>query len=168
MTSSISCSLDTSFSISSEDIQNWLMLLNIVLLCFVTVWLHFNGQKRASEQEIMTKLENIQKISIKYPYLEEKKYTSSWSEYKKQYINNELTEEDKEKFLRYNAYTELIFNLTEISLSFYKTESNLLNKIDFKSWLRVHKCCWRDPLDEYSNKDIYSVFTNNIIDSWTK
>ena len=155
-----------SFSFSSEVIQNWLMFINIIAIGIITIYLHIKNEKTSREQAILNKLENIQKISVSFPYLEDKKYTENWKMNRSLYLSEELSDKDKEMFLRYNAYTELIFNLTEICVSFYKTEENLLNKIDFKSWIRVHKSCWSELLEEYSNRDVYSEAMNKMIDKW--
>ena len=74
--------------------------------------------------------------------------------------------EDKKQFLKYDIYTEMIFNFMRQSLDFYKNEDDLLNYVDFKSWIRDHHLCWKNPLQEHSNREVYGEDMWEIIDKW--
>ena len=102
-----------------------------------------NSLKNLNDQ-----LDNILKISIQYPYLENPKFTATWND-------NKNSVDDK--YLRYDNYCNLVFNYMERLCKYYNfNESKIQNHINIKDWIRVHKQCWINPSSPYENADGYS------------
>ncbi|MCZ2247170.1 MAG: hypothetical protein LC111_00220 [Bacteroidia bacterium] len=102
-----------------------------------------NGLKNLNDQ-----LDNILKISIQYPYLENTVFTSTWNK------NKNSTED---KYLRYDNYCNLVFNYMERLCKYYNyDERKIQEHINIKDWIRVHKQCWSNPSTPYENSDGYS------------
>ncbi len=109
-----------------------------------------NNLKNLNDQ-----LDNILKISIQYPYLENPIFTSTW---------NENRDSTNEKYLRYDNYCNLVFNYIERLCKYYNYEENKIqNHINIKSWIRVHKDCWNNPSTPYENADGYSNELKSLI-----
>lgn len=102
-----------------------------------------NSLKNLSDQ-----LDNILKISIQYPYLENPAFTATWNDNK-----NSVDE----KYLRYDNYCNLVFNYMERLCKYYNfNENKIQNHINIRVWIRVHKQCWTSPSTPYENADGYS------------
>lgn len=102
-----------------------------------------NSLKNLNDQ-----LDNILKISIQYPYLENPAFTTTWNENK-----NSIDD----KYLRYDNYCNLVFNYMERLCKYYNfNESKIQNHINIKDWIRVHRQCWINPSIPYENADGYS------------
>jgi hypothetical protein len=102
-----------------------------------------NSLKNLNDQ-----LDNILKISIQYPYLENPGFTATWND------NKNSTDE---KYLRYDNYCNLVFNYMERLCKYYNyNERKIQNHINIKDWIRVHKQCWTNPLTPYENADGYT------------
>lgn len=105
-----------------------------------------NSLKNLNDQ-----LDNILKISIQYPYLENPKFTTTW---------NDNVNSTDEQYLRYDNYCNLVFNIMERLCKYYKyDEKKIQNHINVKDWIRVHKQCWSNPSPPYENADGYSKKT---------
>jgi hypothetical protein len=101
-------------------------------------------------------LDNILKISIQYPYLENLKFTTTW--------NDNLNSTD-ELYLRYDNYCNLIFNYMERLCKYYSYDEKKIQKhINIKDWIRVHKQCWLNPSTPYENADGYSKEFKKLLD----
>lgn len=108
-----------------------------------------------SLRNLNDQLDNILKIAIQYPYLENTKFTSTWNE------NKDSTDE---KYLRYDNYCNLVFNYMERLCKYYNyNERKIQNHINIKDWIRVHKDCWSNPSTPYENADGYSKELKNLI-----
>jgi len=147
--------------IVSNGVSIWLYLKNKKL----TEALYIDSKQKERIKDLHDKLFQIQTVSLDYPYLEDNKFIDGWYDFKKKYHNNEDVLEDiKNKYLRYEQYCEMIFNLTSDA---YKINC-LDNEIEFKSWARIHKEWWISPLEEHSNRDVYGDQLSDIIDKWIK
>ena len=114
-----------------------------------------NSLKNLNDQ-----LDNILKISIQYPYLENTKFTATWNE------NKNSTEE---QYLRYDNYCNLVFNYMERLCKYYNFNERKIQKhINIKDWIRVHKDCWTNPSTPFENTDGYSKKLKNLINDFLK
>lgn len=148
--------------IISNGVSIWLYLKNKKL----TEQLYIDSKQKEKIKDLHDKLFQIQTISINHPYLEDKKFIDGWNNFKKDYHNkyNDLTKENKDLYLRYEQYCEMLFNLISNAYNINCLE----NEIEFKSWARSHKEWWKSPLEEHSNRDIYGNSLSDIIDTWIK
>jgi hypothetical protein len=108
----------------------------------------------------------LQRLSFINPHVENEDYTYQWNELKEKYKQGILKDKGLDDFLKYDVYTEMLFNFIYKSLEFYKTKKNLEKFIDFKSWINTHKYSWINPLQTNSNKDVYGDRMFNIVNSW--
>lgn len=114
-----------------------------------------NNLKNLNDQ-----LDNILKISIQYPYLENPNFAMTWNE------NRNSTDET---YLRYDNYCNLVFNYMERLCKYYKyEEKKIQNHINVKSWIRVHKDCWNNPSTPYENSDGYCEKFKTLVDTFLK
>lgn len=150
------------------EIQNWLIVLNLIVTTIITWLLYTKSKKETRKNLLNSQLLELQRLSFENPFLENEEYTKQWNILREKYIDKKYNEFDVKEFLKYDVYTEMIFNFIEISLEIYTTEKELLNYVDFKSWVRTHSLCWRNPLKEHSNRDVYSEKMCNFIDKWLK
>lgn len=153
---------------SSTTTQNWIMLLSLIVTMGITVFLQVQSNKGTQKIFLDKQLQEIQRLSFDAPFVEDENYTKTWIANKEKYNKHELNEEDLKCFLKYDVYTEMIFNFLEMSFKFYKTEEKLLNYVDFKSWLRMHFQCWQNPLQEHSNREVYGDELCDMVDKWLK
>lgn len=115
--------------------------------------LHIDKKKRLDEQ-----LDAIIKISIQYPYLESKKFTSEWvSDFDK----------ENEQYLRYDVYCNLLFNFLSRVASYYRYDNKKMEDyITIKDWIRYHKKCWQDPTSPHENSDSYDKKFVDLINNY--
>lgn len=152
-------------------ITNWIAIVSAVasfIAIVVTVIIYRLTQKSAKEMYLYDRLRELQMLTMKYPYLEDENFTKRWNTLKKKIKNNTITNDEREKFLRYDSYTEMLFNYVAFVFEYYKTEEKVLNFVAFKEWIRPHKLCWENPIIPHSNRDIYGKIICDIIDKWIK
>lgn len=105
-------------------------------------------------------LDDILRIGIEYPYLENPRFTNTWNE------NRESNEDD---YLRYENYCTLVFNYMERLSSYYKYNTNKIeNHLNIRDWIRVHRQCWENPSTPFENIDSYEKEFKQIIESYLK
>lgn len=103
----------------------------------------YNSIKSLNEQ-----LDNIIKIAVQYPYLENPSFAATWTANK---------DSNDEKYLRYENYCTLIFNHLERLCKYYKYDQKKIEKhLNVKSWIRIHKECWNNPSTPFENIDGYN------------
>lgn len=152
-------------------ITNWIAIASAVasfIAIVVTFIIYRLTQKSAKEMYLYDRLRELQMLTMKYPYLEDENFTKRWNILKKKIKNNTITDNEREKFLRYDSYTEMLFNYVVFVFEYYKTEEKVLNFVAFKEWIRPHKLCWDNPIIPHSNRDIYDKKICDIIDKWIK
>jgi hypothetical protein len=138
-------------------------ILSPIIPTIITI-VFFIIKNRFEKQRLMeNRLFQIQQLAFKYPYLEDDDFIATWDEFVTD--KNTLTDNEKDKYLRYEQYCEMIFNLMELAYH-YLGAKKMNNFIDFKSWARTHKKWWKTPIDEYSNRDTYSKEVVKMIDEW--
>jgi hypothetical protein len=105
-------------------------------------------------------LDNILKISIQYPYLENPKFTSTWLAHK---------DSDDEPYLRYENYCTLVFNFMERLSKHHRFNAKKLERhLNLKGWIRIHKDCWENPSLPFENADGYCAEFKSLIDKYLK
>lgn len=105
---------------------------------------------------IEERLFKIQQIAFEYPFVEDDNFIKG----------EKMNDKKLSDYLRYEQYCEMIFNLLESAVRFYKTEEKLLKFIDFKSWVRTHRNWWNNPLDEGSNYETYDRKVVDLVRRW--
>lgn len=171
-----------------DAIQSFIMFLGIIASAVLSLYLHNLSKKETYELHEISKKENhelyklsneekqkdflnaqlfeLQRLSFYDPYLENDNYTKEWDSLKGKYQNDDLLEDEKNKFIKYDIYTEMLFNFIYKSLEFYKTKEKMEEFVDFKSWVNTHKAAWKNPLQTNSNKDVYGEEMFNLVNSW--
>ncbi len=151
------------------DAKTIILGTSLIVSNGLTIFLYLKNRKYMYEDKSSERLFRLQDISMKYPYLEDKKFSEGWIEFRSNYIKISPSDESSsEKYFRYEQYCEMIFNYMAELHRHYKTEDELLKQVDLKSWARMHKSWWINPLDEHSNHDSYSKEFCKIIDDWMK
>jgi predicted transcriptional regulator len=109
-------------------------------------------------EKLKEELNKIIEISIKYPYVESKNFTSKWLEYK---------ESDDEQYLRYDMYCNRFYNhLHNVCEHFDYDKQKIEDFVDVKSWIRLHKLNWQNPVDDNENIDGYDKPFRDYINSY--
>lgn len=155
-------------NLGSTTILNVLTFLSIFATIITTFVLHHLSNINNKKTFLDNQLIELQRLSFYDTFVEDENYTHKWIETKEKYLNKQLSEEEIKKFLKYDVYTEMLFNFIEKALTIYKTEEKLLNYIDFKSWIRTHSECWKNPLQPHSNREVYGDQMCDMIDKWLK
>jgi hypothetical protein len=107
--------------------------------------LYFN--RRNEIRTLNDQLDNIIKIAIQHPYLENSAFLRTWKD-------NRHSEE--EKYLRYDLYCTLLFNFLERFCLYFKChEGRIQRRLAVKEWVRLHKDYWLYPQDNFENVDGY-------------
>lgn len=152
---------------NADEVQNWIITINLIVTTIVTFYLYFKSKTDNQKNTLDSQLIELQRLAFENPYLENENYTNEWNTLREKYVNKEQ-DWDVDKFLRYDAYTEMIFNYVEMSLKVYKTEEKLLKYVDFKSWIRTHTQNWQNPLQAHINREVYDDKMCDMIDKWLK
>lgn len=152
---------------SADIVQNWIITINLIVTTIVTFYLYFKSKTDNKKNALDSQLLELQRLAFENPYLENENYTNEWNMLREKYVNKEQNW-DVDKFLRYDAYTEMLFNYVEMSLKVYKTEEDLLKYVDFKSWIRNHTQNWQNPLQAHINREVYGDKMCDMIDKWLK
>ena len=156
---------------AKDEIRILILALSLILSNGLTIFLYLKGRKNSAKENIRDKLFKLQDIVIDKPYLEDFKFVSGWVEFKDKYQSEDSIDYDDKlhlKYLQYEQYCEMIFNFASETYGVYENERTVLEQVDFKSWCRVHKVWWNNPLAEHSNHDTYDKGFCQMVDSWLK
>ena len=124
--------------------------------------------KILKEQRLSSELFDILKISLEYPYFEDRIFTEKWNSQIHK-IHNKEAETLEKDYLRYDIYCNLIFNyLSEISDFYSYNKNDIENFINIKDWIRIHKQCWENPREAFENTDSYSIEFRELITNYLK
>lgn len=122
----------------------------------VTYFLNRSQRLRTLNEQ----LDNILKISIQYPYLENPKFTSTWL------ANKDC---DDESYLRYENYCTLVFNFMERLSKHHRFNTKKIERhLNLKGWIRIHKDCWENPSLPFENADGYCTEFKSLIGKYLK
>lgn len=114
--------------------------------------------KRNEYNELVKKLDEINKIAIQYPYLESKAFTKEW--------NNKKGTDDI-RYIRYDNFCNLVFNYIYIVYrTFDKDKIKVESFIDIKNWLYLHEDNWKNPIDPHENIEGYDLEFRQFINSY--
>ncbi|MEA3522765.1 MAG: hypothetical protein U9R50_07300 [Campylobacterota bacterium] len=155
----------------SIDAKTLLIGLSIIISAGVSIFFYIKNRAFGFENSIHDRLFKIQDIAFNNPFLENKQFISGWDDFSRKYRNNskvDFNDENVKKYLQYEQYCEMIFNLISDTYVYTKDERKLLKLIDHKEWTRTHKNWWKNPLEEHSNHDCYDKELTDIIDNWIK
>lgn len=145
-----------------------LFLLNIILTTKITLETFDKSNKDKQKSFLDQQLFELQRLSFYDSFVEDLNFINNWNILKEQYLSNNISEEEKQKFLKYDVYTEMLFNYLRMSLDFYKNEDALLKYVDFKNWIRDHKLCWENPIHEHSNREVYGKDMYDMVEDWLR
>lgn len=145
------------------------IILLIISIVF-NIYFYIQNRKFIVDKSIDDTLLKIQDLSFNNPFLEDKKFIAGWNDFKNEYLaNNTYDESEKtKKYLQYEKYCEMLFNLVSHTYYHKKSEDKMLAIIEFKSWVRTHRDWWNNPLETHSNHDTYDKKVTQIIDEWVK
>jgi hypothetical protein len=137
----------------------------------ISAYLSYKSSKITLElfqKEKFIKLEDelskVIEIAIAYPYVESKSFTYMWNNYKE---NGATDEKENEQYLRYDMYCNLLYNhLLHAFIFFEHDKQKIENFVDIKSWIRLHKQNWLNPVEDNENIDGYSKEFRDFISSY--
>lgn len=150
----------------SDKFETIVLIINLIITSAISLYTFFSVNKDKKRSFLDQQLFELQKLSFYDAFVEDENYTKTWNDLKEKYQNNKLEGDNKRDFLKYDVYTEMLFNYLRQSLDFYKNETDLLNYVDFKSWIRNHKECWKNPLHEHSNVEVYGEDMWRLVEKW--
>lgn len=137
----------------------------------VAAWFSFELSRNQREEELHEKLNEIIKLSLMYPHVEDAVYIETWPEQWRKYHSNEkrkeLTEEQCKKLLQYDYFADVVFNFLSHLYSFYKKDKNKIdNFVNVKDWVRLHRGHWEMHMDDYENVDSYDKGFKDFINDY--
>lgn len=157
--------------LQAVDIKVFVLALSIVISNAVTIFLYLKNRKFTLDSIYSERLFKIQDISFNNPHLEDKNFIEGWDSFCKKHKAKEIADNEDsyaKKYLQYEQYCEMIFNLISDTYGSCKSEKKTLDKVAFKDWARIHEMWWNNPLDEHSNHDTYSKNVCDMVDGWMK
>lgn len=98
---------------NADVIQNWLVASILAVTTIVTIVIQIRTTQNNQKEFLDKQLIELQRISFYAPFLEDENFTNQWNQMKVNYKNGNLEQHDKEKFLKYDVYTEMLFNFIE-------------------------------------------------------
>jgi hypothetical protein len=115
--------------------------------------------EREKKEDLFTHdLNRIIEIGIEYPYLESRPFTDEWVKF---------MHTSDEKYLRYDMFCNLIFNYLSQLYDYCDGDKKKIEEfVDVKSWVRLHKYNWHNPVDPNENIDAYSEKFRQFINSY--
>lgn len=151
------------------DLKLIILTLSLIITNGLSIYFYLKNRKKDRENRINERLFKIQDLSMQFPFLENKKFIDGWIDFKKKYNSGDVNydNEETQKYLQYEQYCEMIFNfVSDIYTLNNKKESSLSDSVALKPWVRAHKYWWGNPLEDYSNHDIYDKSLCSIINNW--
>ena len=105
-------------------------------------------------------LSSILKIGIEHPNFEQESFTQGWTP--------ERAKNEKE-YAAYDMYATLVFNFLEKYFRYYAFKKDVcLSSLDSRNWIMTHKVYWKNPINNFENKDSYDErfveLVKNVID----
>jgi len=100
----------------------------------------------------------LNKISIEYPYLEDYDFCKAWRK-----------NSNDERYLRYEVYCCIAFNLLEQLYKLYKGDKiKIENFICVKELVQMHKLWWKNPTGIFENISGYNQKFREYIETFLK
>jgi len=120
-------------------------LLSTIISAVISYRIANNKNVKSEEARLNEQILELNKIVIKYPYLEDDDFCKTWPD-------NRYSKE--EKYLRYDSYCCIVFNLLEQIYKLYKgNEDKMENFFYVKELIRRHKYWW---ISTFENIDGYN------------
>lgn len=137
----------------------WPTLITALLGIIQFIW-NVKHRKREELIDLHKRLESILNITITYPYLEHESITNTWK------LNMHSNEE---KYCRYYQFCTILFNYLEsVYRHFDYDEEKVQNFLDVRSWVKIHRQIWLNPLNENENSEGYPARFVKIIDAYAR
>ena len=128
------------------------------LVAAVSAFLAYRFKRNDGKAELERELNRILEVGVQYPHFEYEPFTSDWPSHRGM---------DDEKYLRYDIYCNMIFNFLHHVYEFYDgNKKKIEGYVDVKSWVRMHKKNWQNPVDENENVDGYDEPFRQFINSY--
>ena len=111
--------------------------------------LNIANKKNVKDEEarLNQQILELNKIAIAYPYLEDDEFCNSWAKQKKQI---------DEKYMRYENYCCIVFNLLEQIYKLYNGNIEKINNLIYVEELaKRHKAWWNNPVGARENIEGY-------------
>jgi len=122
-------------------------LLSGVIGSIAGLWGAFKLFKKEHRHELDAKVERLILVSIQYPYLESDEFCSAWDPLKA------ITDE---KYMRYDNYCCLVFNLLEDIFEYFGANADKIEDyIGAKELITRHKTWWSNPGNNSENTQGY-------------
>lgn len=126
----------------------------------ISAWLSYKFKREDGKAELEKELNRILEISVQYPRFEYAPFTEDW--------NNKRGKDD-ENYLRYDVYCNMIYNFLHHVYDYYGGDKQKIEDyVDVKSWIRLHKQNWQNPVDDNENIDGYDEPFRMFINSYLK
>lgn len=124
----------------------------------ISAWLSYKFKREEGKAELDKELNRILEISVTYPRFEYAPFTGDW--------NNKRGKDDEE-YLRYDIYCNMIYNFLHHVYDYYGSDKNKIEGyVDVKSWIRLHRQNWLNPVDDNENIDGYDEPFRKFINSY--
>ena len=121
-------------------------------------WFSLKKDKKERYERLNAELNKLIEIAIQYPYVESKRFTSKWGDNK---------DSDCEQYLRYDMFCNRLYNhLHNVCKHFNYNKRKIEDFVDIKSWIRLHRQNWLNPVDENENIDGYDKKFRDFINSY--
>jgi hypothetical protein len=120
------------------------------------------SNRKAEKKDLASRIEGILMVSLEYPYCEDLEFTQNWEK-------NPLPE-NKEKYLRYDIYSAMVFNYLEDLCKYYKFNKKKIKEhgLDIKNWMKIHRKIWENPKEENENEQGYDEKFRMLIKEYLK
>jgi len=134
-------------------------ILGVIFSC-ISLYQNFQLNKKQRKDSLNGKLNHLLEFAIQYPELESQSFIDKWVEKK---------DKNDTAYMRYDIYCNLLFNfLTELYEFYDGNKKNIEDFCDVKTWVRMHKLNWLNPVDPNENIDGYSEDFRRFINSYLK
>jgi hypothetical protein len=131
--------------------------LGVLISAGFSFYLFRRSRQNALTDTLVKQLDDILKITLTYPYLDNASFCDSWDRDK--IFSNSISDDVLlEKYLRYSVYCNLLFNYLSLLADFcdYDLECIQKNHVNMRAWVRQHRKNWANPLnDPNENIDSY-------------
>ncbi|MDR2597224.1 MAG: hypothetical protein LBC76_07890 [Treponema sp.] len=122
-------------------------IISGIISFLVCKWQLAKQNISSEEARLNSELNNILKIQIKYPYLENRYFVDGWCSSK--VIGNDEKSLD---YQRYDSYCCMLFDfLSQIFLLYKGDNSKIENFFAVEEEVNIHKKWWQNPLNPRDN-----------------
>ena len=128
------------------------------LIAVVSAVMAYRFKRADRRLELEKELDRILEIGIQYPRFEYAPFTNDWNRHRG---------EDDEIYLRYDIYCNLLYNYIHHVYEYFDGDKKKIEDyVDVRTWIRLHRQNWQNPIDENENVDGYDEGFRNFINSY--